>query len=99
MSPAEKKLWSRIRGSQLAVRFRRQQPVGPYVVDFLCAVANVVIELDGDSHDSTQEEDKARDALLADMGLRVLRIANAEVFDNIDGVLARLAEVVRDASR
>ena len=99
MSPAEwKLLWRRLRGSQFGVRFRRQQPIGPYVVDFYCAVVGVVLQLDGKTHAESQEEDAARDAMLASMGLRVLRFPNAEVFRDIESVIRRVVEVVSDLS-
>lgn len=50
-TPAEALLWVRLRHNQLGVRFRRQEPIGPYIVDFACAAARLIIELDGDSHD------------------------------------------------
>jgi len=98
MTPAEQELWDHIRASRLGVRFRRQQPVGPYVVDFYCSIARVVVELDGDTHADTQEDDAERDAMLVGMGVRVLRFPNAEVFEDVDGVVAKIAEAVSGSS-
>jgi 5-methyltetrahydrofolate--homocysteine methyltransferase len=95
MSAAEVKLWSLLRGDQfMGLRFRRQHVIGPYVVDFFCNSANLVIELDGDSHaDSEQvQRDMDRTDYLHDHGLRVIRFSNYEVLTNIDSVLAAIAK-------
>jgi very-short-patch-repair endonuclease len=87
---AEQRLWSEIdRVPLLKTHFRRQAPIGPYVVDFACLRARLLIELDGPSHttDDGQEKDRRRTARLESEGYRVLRFWNHEVFDNIDGVL------------
>ncbi|MCX7602396.1 MAG: endonuclease domain-containing protein [Meiothermus sp.] len=86
MTPAERKLWSVLRG--FSVRFRRQRPIGPYIVDFYCAEAGLVIEVDGESHFSQEGRayDARRDAYLQSLGLRVLRFSNLEVLSNADGV-------------
>lgn len=61
MTPAEKKLWQHIRYNQLGVQFRRQNAVGPYIVDFFCAKAKLVVEVDGDVHaDEEQAEYDAK---------------------------------------
>ncbi len=99
MTSAERKLWRALRGHRLAgLQFRRQVPCGPYIADFLCHTARLVVEVDGATH-STDEEiarDARRDAWFAANGFRVMRVTNAEVYENIDGaletVLARVAE-------
>jgi len=76
MTDAEKLLWARLRRRALeGLRFRRQHPIGPYIVDFFCAEAGLIIELDGQIHSSQErsEHDRLRDAALRDHGLRVLR--------------------------
>jgi very-short-patch-repair endonuclease len=89
---AERLLWSRLRAHRLqGFKFKRQQPLGNYVVDFVCFEAHLVIELDGGQHLLAKEEDKARDAWLASMGFRVLRFWNNEVLENLEGVLTRIA--------
>lgn len=89
MTDAEVKLWSLLRKHGLnGVKFRRQHPVGPFVTDFACVSARLVIEVDGDTH-STREEleyDAERTKFLEQRGWRVLRVMNRDVFENMDGV-------------
>jgi len=93
MTDAERKLWSRLRAHQLGAHFRRQAPLGPYVLDFVCFTARVVVEVDGGQH-ADSEKDHVRDAWLQAQGFRVLRFWNNEVLENIDGVLeAIMAEL------
>ncbi|GIW25845.1 MAG: endonuclease [Meiothermus sp.] len=86
MTPAERKLWLVLRG--FPVRFRRQRPVGPYIVDFYCAEAGLVIEVDGESHynEEGRVRDAKRDAYLQGLGLRVLRFTNLELLSSAEGV-------------
>jgi very-short-patch-repair endonuclease len=87
---AERKLWSRLRNKQLGgVKFRRQHPIGPFVVDFYCSNARLVIELDGSQHrDITGAQyDERRSRWLSEQGYRVLRFPNADVFKNLAGVM------------
>jgi len=85
-TPAERRLWWMLRDRRMAgFKFRRQVPVGPYIVDYLCKDARLVIEADGGQHaDSTT--DVARTAWLAANGYRVLRFWNGEILSNPDGV-------------
>ncbi len=89
LTDAERKLWYRLRAHRLAgLSFRRQAPCGPFIADFLCAAAHLVIEVDGATH-STDEEmayDAQRDVWFADNGYRVLRVSNEDVHRNLDGV-------------
>ena len=90
LTEAERLLWSRLRNRQLEdYRFRRQHPVGRYIVDFVCLQARLVIELDGGQHneDEAIERDAERTAWLEQEGFRVIRFWNHEVFENLDGVL------------
>jgi BirA family biotin operon repressor/biotin-[acetyl-CoA-carboxylase] ligase len=89
---AERMLWQKLRNHQLAgLKFRRQMPLGPYIVDFYCASANLVVELDGISHiDSITDE--ARDAWLQERGIQVLRFTNYEIFSNLEGVLIAIQQ-------
>ena len=81
-------LWRAVRNRQLAGhKFRRQQPIGPYIADFVCAPAKLIVELDGGQHGERKAEDQVRDAFLRREGYRVLRFWNHEVFENPDGVL------------
>ena len=93
-TPAERRLWPRLRNGALdGVRFRRQAPIGPFIADFFCAGARLVVEQDGVSHwGSTADE--ARDAWMRARGLRVMRFANQEVFANLDGVVEAIRMVV-----
>ena len=83
----EKILWSALRARQLGgLKFRRQHPIEPYVVDFYCAEAKLIVELDGESHEGRQAYDRQREAFLRKLGLTVLRVTNDDVLDNLDGV-------------
>jgi very-short-patch-repair endonuclease len=91
MTPEEAELWFRLRGRQLGgFRFRRQQVIGGFVVDFYCAETDLVVEVDGPIHDSRRDYDAERDMALAARGLRILRIRNDEVTGDIEAVLARI---------
>jgi very-short-patch-repair endonuclease len=94
-TPAERVLWQALRDKQLhGLKFRRQVPLGPYIVDFYCSAARLVVEVDGVVHaDSTT--DPVRDEWLRAQGLHVLRFWNDEVLKNLDGVLIVIAETTR----
>jgi very-short-patch-repair endonuclease len=86
-TPAEKKLWSALRGSNIGgFKFRRQQRLGPFVADFACQSARLVIEVDGDSHAAQIDYDARRTQFLAKEGYRVLRFTNSDVMNNLKGV-------------
>ena len=92
---AEGLLWHYLRNKQLdGYRFRRQQAIGPYIVDFACLSRKVLIELDGGQHAEQTSRDEKRDAFLRARGYRVLRFWNTEVFENCFGVLERVYEAV-----
>ena len=84
---AERLLWRHISRSQLGVKFRRQFPLGPYILDFVSLDARLNIELDGGQH-LENRDDIERDKFVASQGFTVLRFWNNEVFTNIDGVLS-----------
>lgn len=90
MTDAERRLWQGLRGRQMdGFKFRRQVPLGPYIVDFVCLEARLVIEVDGGQHlDSA--EDKIRDAWLASEGFQVMRFWNDEVLKKSKDVLERV---------
>ena len=94
---AEKKLWTGLRQTFPALRFRRQVPVGPYFVDFLSVRAGLVIEVDGGQHADAASYDARRTAVLNNHGFRVERFWNDDVLANLDGVLQRLATLVVNA--
>jgi very-short-patch-repair endonuclease len=88
---AETRLWNRLRSRALGGhKFVRQEPIGPYVVDFVCRELRVVIEVDGGQH-ATAKPDAIRDQWLADHRYRVLRFWNNEVLRNTDGALESIA--------
>jgi shikimate kinase/very-short-patch-repair endonuclease len=88
MTPAETILWQRLRNKQLAgFKFRRQEPMGPYIADFFCFDARLVVELDGSSHEGRIETDAKKDSFLTKLGYQVLRFRNQDVYDNLNGVL------------
>ena len=90
---AEQRLWHRLRGKRLRdVKFTRQVLIGPYIVDFAARLQGLVIELDGDTHGHQLEYDHARTAFLNSQGFRVLRFTNTELRDNLEGILAVIAE-------
>ncbi len=87
-TPAERELWNYLSKRQLSGRkFSRQMPIGPYFVDFLCRAENLVVELDGFSHDARQAEDQRRTRYLESKGLTVLRISNTDILENVEGAL------------
>jgi len=93
MTPAEIRLWQALKHSQLnPLKFRRQHSIGPFVADFYCPSAKLVIELDGSVHDSetAQQQDEERTAYLVNLGLRVVRFENQDVMENLEGVLAEI---------
>jgi BirA family biotin operon repressor/biotin-[acetyl-CoA-carboxylase] ligase len=85
---AERLLWSRIRSRQLGAKFVRQFPIGPYIADFACRSAHLVIERDGGQHN--QAINTPRTVIIEAHGYRVIRFWNNEVMDNLDGVLATI---------
>ena len=91
----ERQLWHRIRDKQIdEFRFRRQRPIGKYIVDFVCLDAMLIVELDGGQHAEVAAYDLVRTAFLESLGYRVLRFWNNEVIENMDGVLQRLHETL-----
>jgi len=88
MTDAERLLWSRLRRRQNhGRRFRRQHPIGPFIADFACTEAKLVIELDGGQHVERKDRDAARSRWLAQRGYRILRFWNNDVLTQIDAVL------------
>ncbi len=97
-TPAEEKLWQRLRRKQmLGYKFRRQHALERFIVDFYCHDAGLVIEVDGPIHQYTPEEDAIRQEFLESLGLRVLRFTNEQVERDIEGVLAAIAQALREA--
>jgi very-short-patch-repair endonuclease len=97
-TPAERKLWSALKQSNLGgYKFRRQHSVGRYIVDFYCPAQRLAIELDGDSHftDEAMEYDRERTAFLNALNIRVLRFMNTDVHENLDAVYERILEELK----
>lgn len=96
---AERVLWHSLRARQLeGLKFRRQHPIGRYIVDFVCLERSVVVELDGGQHAEgiQREKDKARDQWLEDEGFTVLRFWDHEALSNRDGVLEAIRKACLD---
>jgi very-short-patch-repair endonuclease len=97
MTRAEFRLWHYLRKPGIeGLRFRRQAPVGPYIVDFFCPERQLVVEVDGDRHGLAEGErrDADRDAWLSAQGYRVVRVGNRDVLTNIDGVCRAITAAV-----
>jgi very-short-patch-repair endonuclease len=96
-SDAERLLWTSLKGSQLlGYKFRRQQGIGQYVVDFYCPAKKVAIEIDGATHwtEEEQKRDRDRQHSIEVSGIRVLRFTNDDVYTNKDGVLNAILTVL-----
>ena len=93
---AERKLWFEFL-RDLPEKFTRQKPLGRYIADFYCSSVRLVIEIDGDSHFTSEGEryDEQRTAWLADEGLRVIRFTNDEVVESFEGVCQRISDGVK----
>jgi very-short-patch-repair endonuclease len=89
MTDTEQKLWPRLRRNQLGHYFRRQVPVGKYIIDFMCRQKKLIIEIDGIQHLSIKglERDRQRDEYLSSREYHVLRFNNSEISTNVDGVV------------
>jgi very-short-patch-repair endonuclease len=103
LSPPEAMLWSRLRNRTTGMpTFRRQHPMGPYVLDFYCAPARLAVEIDGRSHElkNRPQRDERRDAWLEAEGVKVLRIAASEVLASVDaaadGVMRMAAAMIEE---
>lgn len=99
MTDCERKLWSRLRGKQLGgLQFYRQKPLGEFIVDFYCPSAKLVIEVDGGQHftEVQRRRDQEREQYLAKEGLRMVRISNLNVIQNMGSVLEMIHSVLCD---
>jgi very-short-patch-repair endonuclease len=94
---SERVLWLKLRNKQMAgVKFRRQQPFGSYIVDFVSFDKKLIIEIDGGQHneDLIESQDEARTSWLNSQGFQVIRFWNNEVIDNLEGVLFQIQEAL-----
>ena len=89
MSLPEVLLWEHLRASKQGIKFRRQHPIGPYIADFYCSAAKLVIEIDGEAHDrgDRPERDLVRNATMRSAGYEVLRAGAADVLNSMEAVL------------
>jgi very-short-patch-repair endonuclease len=97
-TPAEKRLWEQLRNRQLEEqKFRRQAPIGPYIVDFICLERKLIIEIDGWTHSTEAEvsNDKRRTTYLESQGYKVIRFQNVDIKDGMDQVLMLIAEALK----
>ena len=95
-TPAEAVLWKMLKGRNAdGMKFRRQQGIGPYVLDFYCPELRLCVELDGSSHDYKYEYDEQRTEFLQNQGIRVLRFSNEQVWQGIDFVVDEIVRVGR----
>jgi leucyl-tRNA synthetase len=93
---AEILLWEKIKGRQVGnLQFLRQRPIGNFIVDFVCLVSKLVIEIDGPIHMRTKETDVFRQEQLELFGFRVLRFSNRDVEENIERVVEHIAQYAR----
>ena len=99
-TPAEAELWKMLKGRNAdGMKFRRQQGIGPYVLDFYCPELRLCVELDGSSHDYKYEYDEQRTEFLQNQGIRVLRFSNEQVWQGLDSVvdeIVRVGRLIRD---
>ena len=94
MTPAEAALWRALRGRGAeGYKFRRQQGIGPYVLDFYCPELRLCVELDGSSHNYRFEYDEQRTAFLNEQGIRVVRFRNEQVWASVDGIVAEIVRI------
>jgi very-short-patch-repair endonuclease len=92
MTTAERKLWYALRAKRfLGTKFRAQKVIGYYIADFSCRKPMLVVEVDGDSHAWQHDYDIVRTEYLESQGYKVIRVWNADVFDNLEGVLSLIA--------
>jgi very-short-patch-repair endonuclease len=95
---AELALWGELRGRRLdGLKFRRQHPLGPYVVDFCCPEQRLIVEVDGEVHDLQREYDDARTAYLAAISYHVIRFTNTQVFSDLGSVLTTIRQAAGTA--
>ncbi len=97
MTPSERHLWSYLRANRFeGLQFRRQQVINGYIADFYCHSASLIIELDGDIHDSQQEYDEERQQALEMYDFRVIRFTNNQVMNDLPTVLAAIGATINN---
>lgn len=98
MTDAERILWPHLKNKKLGYRFRRQHGLGPYIVDFYCPEKRLIIELDGTQHVFNKAYDEKRDAFLSSLNMRILRVWNNEVFQNLEGVIVTIESLLQEST-
>jgi len=96
-TPQERIFWSRVRAKRFKrLKFKRQYPLGRYIVDFICLEKKLIIELDGYQHKEENQErhDKQRTAFLEGLGFKLLRFWNNEINDNLEGVFIKIENLL-----
>jgi crossover junction endodeoxyribonuclease RuvC len=94
---AEKRVWRLLRAHQIGAKFRRQQPIEGYIVDFVCFEHRLVVEIDGGQHSDADDHEKRWIRCLAANGFRILRFWNNDVMENEEGVYERIMTELRAA--
>ena len=95
MTEAERRLWQRLKARQLhGMKFRRQQPIGHFVVDFACLERRLIVEVDGGQHAEQAQADSERSRWLESLGYQVLRFWNNEVMEHLDAVTQTIADAL-----
>jgi very-short-patch-repair endonuclease len=96
MTDVEKKLWEQLRAHRFeGFKFKRQVPIGKYIVDFLCLERRLIIELDGSQHDGSAR-DEIRDAWLRSQGFKILRFWNIDINQALDGTLLAILDALKE---
>ena len=97
MTNAEKILWKAIRNRQLrGIKFKRQMPIGPYIVDFYCPEYKVIFEIDGEIHKQREEYDLQRTMELMELGYKVLRIRNERIEQSLEEALVFITRALKE---
>jgi very-short-patch-repair endonuclease len=95
---AEARLWQKLRNRQIeGIKFCRQMPIGPYIVDFAARAVRLIVEIDGGQHASSVKADELRSRRLAAEGYRVIRFWNNDVLGNMSGVLEKIREALLES--
>lgn len=101
MPQAEILVWWKLRNKQLqGSRFRRQYSIAQFIVDFYCPTAKLAIEIDGETHISEDQEnyDKKRQKFIESQGIKVIRFTNSDVYENLEGVIEKIGECLKNLS-
>ncbi len=99
MTPAEAILWKALQNRQIeGFRFRRQHPIGRFILDFYCPQLKLVIEVDGDVHNERQEYDQSRDKKIQEFGCYVLRFSNHQICSDFPNVLKKITQITQTLS-